>query len=269
MMPACTGPTGIWCRPSPSAGRNGIAAAAGCAASAAAAPCRARPSRAPQARAVEVAHRALEADRRRRAAGRPKGSGCPAQASCEQLDLRRRLDAAPCAHDAGLAPQAEQRSVAPQSQAAAARPACQALAASHERWRSVHAQFPASVATYWNQATSAGGSQMPATSTSARCSADRQERGLDRVVAPVGLAEGEAVQPQEQRAEARPAGARPRRMASTGARAKVEVTIRNSLMNRPSGGRPAIATTPRPRLQPSTGCDDGQAADVGHASACP
>jgi hypothetical protein len=42
-------------------------------------------------------------------------------------------------------------------------------------------------------------------------------------------------------------------IASTGAREKVEVTIRNSVMNRPIGGRPAIATTPRPRLQPSVG----------------
>src|SRR5262245_55998144 len=33
-------------------------------------------------------------------------------------------------------------------------------------------------------------------------------------------------------------------MASQGARAKVEVTTRNSLMKMPSGGNPAIATTP-------------------------
>ena len=41
--------------------------------------------------------------------------------------------------------------------------------------------------------------------------------------------------------------------ASTGERAKVELTTRNSLMKTPSGGRPAIANTPTTRLQPSQG----------------
>ncbi len=40
-------------------------------------------------------------------------------------------------------------------------------------------------------------------------------------------------------------------IASSGARAKVELTSRNSLMKMPSGGKPAIATTPITRPQPS------------------
>ena len=42
--------------------------------------------------------------------------------------------------------------------------------------------------------------------------------------------------------------------ASSGIRAKVEETSRNSLMNTPNGGIPAIATTPATRPQPSAGC---------------
>src|SRR4029434_7928701 len=45
-----------------------------------------------------------------------------------------------------------------------------------------------------------------------------------------------------------------RGMASSGSRAKVELTTRNSLMNTPKGGRPAMAPTPITRLQPSQGC---------------
>ena len=40
---------------------------------------------------------------------------------------------------------------------------------------------------------------------------------------------------------------------SSGSRAKVELTTRNSLVKMPSGGRPAMATTPSTRPQPSTG----------------
>lgn len=41
--------------------------------------------------------------------------------------------------------------------------------------------------------------------------------------------------------------------ASSGSRAKVELTTRNSLMKMPSGGIPAIATTPSTKPQPSRG----------------
>ena len=37
-------------------------------------------------------------------------------------------------------------------------------------------------------------------------------------------------------------------------RAKVELTTRNSLMNMPKGGNPAMAKTPMTRPQPSSGC---------------
>jgi len=42
-------------------------------------------------------------------------------------------------------------------------------------------------------------------------------------------------------------------IASKGCRAKVELTMRNSLMKMPRGGRPVIATTPVTRPQPSAG----------------
>ena len=54
-------------------------------------------------------------------------------------------------------------------------------------------------------------------------------------------------------------------IASSGSRAKVELTTRNSLMKMPSGGRPAMATTPSTRPQPSTGCGIGQPAHIGDA----
>src|SRR5262249_35628821 len=41
--------------------------------------------------------------------------------------------------------------------------------------------------------------------------------------------------------------------ASAGARANVELTTRNSLMKIPSGGKPAMATTPRINVQPRIG----------------
>src|SRR5258708_5446164 len=42
--------------------------------------------------------------------------------------------------------------------------------------------------------------------------------------------------------------------ASTGSRANVVVTTRNSLVNTPNGGSPAIAATPATSSQPSNGC---------------
>ena len=52
-------------------------------------------------------------------------------------------------------------------------------------------------------------------------------------------------------------------MASSGWRAKVELTTRNSEVKMPNGGRPAMATTPATRVQPKHRVGDGQAADVG------
>ena len=51
-------------------------------------------------------------------------------------------------------------------------------------------------------------------------------------------------EPQHQRAERDQQSEHQQHGEPAAARAKVELTIRNSLMNTPSGGRPAIATTP-------------------------
>src|SRR5437773_721955 len=66
------------------------------------------------------------------------------------------------------------------------------------------------------------------------------------------LAESDTIQAQEQCSEANEQSGN-NRIPSSGWRAKVELTRRNSLMKIPSGGRPAIATTPSTRPQPSTG----------------
>ena len=95
----------------------------------------------------------------------------------------------------------------------------------------------------------------------ARTSARR--RPWPRAVGPRGSPKAMRVEPQEQRAEARSGGRTTRMMREQGSRAKVELTTRNSLMKMPSGGRPAMATTPSTSPQPSTGLRLGQAADVG------
>ena len=51
--------------------------------------------------------------------------------------------------------------------------------------------------------------------------------------------------------------------ASQGARSKVELTMRNSLMNTPIGGKPTIAKTPNDQAPAEQRMGDGQAPDVG------
>ena len=70
---------------------------------------------------------------------------------------------------------------------------------------------------------------------------------------PARRAEGEASPDAAAARRRRPAGRARARAASDGARAKVEVTTRNSLMKMPKGGRPAMATTPATSVQPSSG----------------
>src|SRR5215472_5787255 len=53
--------------------------------------------------------------------------------------------------------------------------------------------------------------------------------------------------------------------ASPGARAKVELTTRNSLVKIPSGGSPAIATTPRIKSPAKDRMTLGETAHVGDA----
>ena len=91
----------------------------------------------------------------------------------------------------------------------------------------------------------------------------RHVGGLDRRGAAGRLAEGEAAQAAGTARRRRPACRRRAGWRAAAARAKVELTTRNSLMKMPSGGRPAMATTPSTRPQPSSGMADGQAADVG------
>ena len=104
---------------------------------------------------------------------------------------------------------------------------------------------------------------MPAIRTSPRCAAIGSVGRLDRRHAAAGLAESHALEPQQQARRRRRADRATRGMASNGARAKVELTTRNSLMNIPSGGNPAIAKTPTTRPQPSSGWRHRQAADIG------
>ena len=81
----------------------------------------------------------------------------------------------------------------------------------------------------------------------------RHVGGLDRRRAAGGLAEG---QPVRRSSRAPKATSRPNTsgIASSGSRAKVELTTRNSLMKMPNGGRPAMATRRRaPGPSPAPG----------------
>ena len=83
-----------------------------------------------------------------------------------------------------------------------------------------------------------------------------------------GVAEGDLAEPQDQRAEAtsRPST---RRMASSGWRAKVELTTRNSLMKMPSGGRPAIADHAKNQPPAEHGMRSRSDRSCRRASVCP
>ena len=87
-----------------------------------------------------------------------------------------------------------------------------------------------------------------------RCAIIGSDDALTGAGAPGRLAERERHAGATAARRTRPAARTTSGKASRAARAKVELTIRNSLMNTPKGGRPAMATTPTTRLQPSTGC---------------
>ena len=125
-------------------------------------------------------------------------------------------------------------------------------------------------ATCWNHVDQRGrqvnaGEQNQAEMRAMIGSAD----ALEGPVAARRLAERHALQAQHEGAESDEQAERRAAARATGARAKVEVTTRNSLMNTPIGGRPAIANTPKTRLQPSQRLAYGEARDVGDPAACP
>ena len=196
MMPACTGPTGIWCRPSPVhrqefVGRRDRAAPSAAASRAA----RASPRRRDRARAAGPACRAARS-RRDRASRAPAGSPArwkrPTEGkspSAHRASRRRRAAAAP----ARAAPCARCPS-RPTGPAGRRRPrpapaptAIQVVVvdlvarprpvAGHRRRgsraallrRSAHRRHPSCAATARNQRTTGSGSHRPATSTIARC----------------------------------------------------------------------------------------------------
>ena len=76
-------------------------------------------------------------------------------------------------------------------------------------------------------------------------------------------AERHALQAQDEGAESDAAARTPSSSASHGARSKVELTMRNSLMNTPIGGRPTMAKTPNDEAPAEQRMGDGEAADVG------
>ena len=119
------------------------------------------------------------------------------------------------------------------------------------RWR--RSVIPAASPRARTSAPAVRGSQTPATRTSARCSEQRHVGAAHRRRRAAGRAEDDALQPQQQRAQRRPAGPAPAGSASSGCRAKVELTTRNSLMNTPIGGKPTIARTPSASPQASSG----------------
>src|SRR6185295_4791775 len=129
--------------------------------------------------------------------------------------------------EAGLAPQAEQRE----------RAGLQALGCLQPALRIDGGVGPghqlSSLATYWNHATSAGGSQMPAASTRAKCAPTGMNEAREGSLRPCGSPKA---RPLRRRSSAPSATSRlrPRITASTGARANVDVTIRNSVMKMPS-----------------------------------
>ena len=279
MMPACTGPTGIWCRPSPSDRQEGVGAPARSERRARAERMRHAPEaeiepgpRVGQAdglEAVEIADRALQPDRRRmQRADRRKASVGHSRVttamSCRRLIEQRHMHGAGCRPTGRAASQRPSRELAamatrqPSSVDDDARPrpvasTCCAL------WRSsISAPCIASDLSEQLRDVLEPGRPAPAAdrrrrrtpARDARTSAHR--RPSPRRSAPRGSPNAMALS----RRNSAPKPTRSpntSRIASSGSRAKVEVTTRNSLMKMPSGGSPAMATTPSTSPQPSTG----------------
>ena len=219
--------------------------------------------------AVEVADGALQAQRRRMRARRPTGSGRSGQArlTTSRSPAARRSSAMCTA--LAVAPQAEQRRLArpqcPRSPAASvvvidhdARPGPMAV-----RRPSPLVQCRSSAGHRPLLTQQPRDALEPGDQRRRQIDAGRQHQrqmreqrhvgGLDRRRAAGRLAEGDARCRRSISAPKPTSRPNTSRIASSGSRAKVELTIRNSLMKMPSGGRPAMATTPSTRPQPSTG----------------
>ena len=177
MMPACTGPTGIWCRLSPSTGRktNGAVhgAASGCGAKrlhhvpGAVVEPGPRVGQADRLEAEEVADRALEPDRRRMD-GADRGKALQPAVEADDADPAGLLVEQRHVDGALLRPQAEQRPAAGGEIARDVAPG--RFIDQRARPRAVRVRlscgiasirfamrYPRTLATFWNQATSGGG----------------------------------------------------------------------------------------------------------------
>ena len=95
---------------------------------------------------------------------------------------------------------------------------------------------------------------MPAASTRPKCANTGTNEALVGSLLPSGSPKASPFK-RNSSAPSATSRLRPSTTASAGSREKVLVTIRNSVMNIPVGGRPAMATTPSARPQPSTGCE--------------
>src|SRR6266567_5111821 len=216
----------------------------------------------------EVAYGALEADSRRvRLSDRRKALVVADEAQHAELTaiLERHVDLL------ALAPQAEQHALPTRQQPGRLAPAvavddgawpgrvvldlpaCADQIAQPHRHLSCFAH-PSSSATCWNHDTSSGGRKMPAARTSARCVNSGTYEARAGALLPRGSPKA---RPFRRYRSAPSAIRRPNASttASTGARAKVEVRIRNSLMKMPVGGRPTMVITPRISPHPRTGCE--------------
>ena len=125
-----------------------------------------------------------------------------------------------------------------------ARPGTMRLALAVRLWRCGHRTDPLILASAPRSGTRprARGQIEAGRQHQAEMREHRHVGSLDGTL-PSGLAERDPVQAQEQCPEAT-SNPNTSRSASSGWRANVELTIRNSLMKMPIGGRPAIATTP-------------------------
>ena len=82
----------------------------------------------------------------------------------------------------------------------------------------------------------------------------------------VGLSERQRLDPQDKRHRRRASRPMPKQSpeGDSELRAKVDVTIRNSLRKMPNGGKPAMASTPITSAPAERRMAGGQAADVGY-----
>ena len=214
---------------------------------------------------VQIAQRALQPDRRRMQRA-DRGITSVGTGDRQHADRRRRVRLQQRhVHLARLAPQARQRAVRrrrgvppPAAMPPHRRPHAGRADAPRSRvlspagWQRSPWLSPAAPrrAGTRRPAARAGRTRPPAQAPDARTSARTTPSP-----APPGQAAAPNATDDSRSISAPNAISRPNtnNTARTGARAKVELTMRNSLWNTPNGGSPAIAATPPTRPQPSTG----------------